>query len=341
MKTAIFALIMSSVFIHAEPAWKKLASIPNAEGFAGPFAGVSNDVLLVAGGANFPDKKPWEGGTKVWYDTIFALEKPDGEWKRVGKLPRPLGYGVSLTTRDGVLCIGGSDAREHHREVFILSYQDGKVNTKPLPNLPRPCANACGAMMGDKVYVAGGIEKPDATEAMNTLWCLDLKNIGEGWQQLAPIPGKGRMLSIMGVMGGLHLFSGTALLAGPDGKPQRDWLKEALHYSDGEWSRSLMNLPREAVAAPGPCPSVDGCLWIIGGDDGTQVNVPPSEHRGFPRDILGYDRKMGVWRNRGEVPFSLVTTVAVPWKNMIVIPGGEAKPGIRSTEVWALELPRD
>ena len=30
--------------------------------------------ILVAGGANFPDKKPWEGGKKVWYDTVFVLE---------------------------------------------------------------------------------------------------------------------------------------------------------------------------------------------------------------------------------------------------------------------------
>ena len=39
-------------------------------------AGVSGGALLVAGGANFPDKKPWQGGTKVWYDTVFVLDEP-------------------------------------------------------------------------------------------------------------------------------------------------------------------------------------------------------------------------------------------------------------------------
>ena len=31
---------------------------------------------MVAGGANFPDKRPWEGGAKVWHDSVFVLETP-------------------------------------------------------------------------------------------------------------------------------------------------------------------------------------------------------------------------------------------------------------------------
>src|SRR5476649_1741872 len=103
--------------------WKQLPNIPDNEGFAGAFAGVSHDVLLVAGGANFPDKKPWEGGTKVWYDTIFALDQPNGKWQVVGKLPRPLGYGISLSHRNHVVCVGGSDVERHYAEVFRLEWK--------------------------------------------------------------------------------------------------------------------------------------------------------------------------------------------------------------------------
>src|SRR5690349_15686014 len=77
--------------------WSKLPQIPDPEGFAAPFAGIHNGALIVAGGANFPDKKPWEGGTKVWYDPVFALEKPEAAWKRIGKLPRPLAYGMAVS----------------------------------------------------------------------------------------------------------------------------------------------------------------------------------------------------------------------------------------------------
>ena len=44
-------------------------------GLAGAFSGLSNDVLIIAGGANFPDNPPWEGGKKVWNDQIYVLSK--------------------------------------------------------------------------------------------------------------------------------------------------------------------------------------------------------------------------------------------------------------------------
>ena len=109
---------MAPALAQKSGAWKQLASLPDKEGFAGMYAGVSNDVLLAAGGANFPGKKPWEGGTKVWHDHVFALDRPDGTWKRVGQLPRPLAYGVSVSHGGGVVCVGGSDAEKYHADVL-------------------------------------------------------------------------------------------------------------------------------------------------------------------------------------------------------------------------------
>ena len=105
-----------------ELTWKPLPSLPDALGVAGPFAGVAGGHLLVAGGANFPAGMPWDGGTKVWRDTIWMLDAPNGEWRVAGKLPRPLGYGVSVTHRNSAVCVGGSDAERHHAEVFRLRW---------------------------------------------------------------------------------------------------------------------------------------------------------------------------------------------------------------------------
>src|SRR5580692_4015153 len=58
--------------------WQQLPPLPDREGFATPFDGTSNGALIVAGGANFPEKRPWEGGTKIWYDAIFVLTDPQG-----------------------------------------------------------------------------------------------------------------------------------------------------------------------------------------------------------------------------------------------------------------------
>src|SRR3954465_13712882 len=102
--------------------WSKLPAIPDREGFAGSFAGVSGDALIVAGGANFPDKKPWEAGKKVWHDAAYVLDRPDGRWKLAGRLPRPLAYGVCVTHGGGVVCAGGGDAERQDADVFRLTW---------------------------------------------------------------------------------------------------------------------------------------------------------------------------------------------------------------------------
>ena len=177
MRTLLFcAAIMAGSQADAWE-WKRLPSLPDARGFAGPFAGVSDGVLLVAGGANFPDKKPWDGGKKVWYDTVFALERPDGAWKVAGHLSRPLAYGVSVTHRNRTVCVGGSDAERHYAEAFRLEWKAGSVAVTPLPPLSRPVANACGALVGDTLYIAGGQDKPDS---WNGLWAIPSGEVRPG-----------------------------------------------------------------------------------------------------------------------------------------------------------------
>ncbi len=318
--------------------WNPLPPIPDREGFAGSFAGVSGGALVVAGGANFPDKRPWEGGTKVWYDSVFALEKPDGAWRLAGRLPHPLGYGVSVTTKDGLVCIGGSSAQGHRGDASLLRWRDGKLTTTPLPPLPRPCANMCGALLGSTIYIAGGIATPDATTALKTFWALDLGNTAAGWREQEPWPGRGRMLATAGACeGSFFLFSGAALGAGADGKPVREWLRDAYRYTPGQGWHRVADLPRVSVAAPSPAPVLNGRLFVIGGDDGAQASTPPTTHKGFPRDVVAYDPKTDVWKVSGQVPFSLVTTTAVEWNGRVVIPGGEARPGVRSSEVWTFQ----
>lgn len=316
--------------------WESLPSLPDAEGFAGAFAGVSHDVLLVAGGANFPDKMPWEGGVKVWYETVYALKAPSGAWEKVGNLPKPNGYGVSLSDDQGLICIGGGDAGQNFREVFRLSLEGGRLETTPLPSLPKPCALMSGAILGRKIYVLGGIEKPTDTTARSDFLMLDLDHLEKGWQELASSPGPPRILSVMSAIGeAVYVFSGAALTAGPDGKVVRQWLKDAWKYNVSEGWQRLADLPRVAVAAPSPAPMRDGRFLVLGGDDGGLVHFEPKvKHPGFSRDILAYDWRENSWITLAQLPFSLVTTPAVNWHGKILIPGGEARPGKRSPQVW-------
>src|SRR5215469_6761783 len=60
--------------------WRALPPLPEPLGLAGPFAGVSGDALIVAGGASFSQPLTRQAGRKRWSDTILVLEDPDGSW---------------------------------------------------------------------------------------------------------------------------------------------------------------------------------------------------------------------------------------------------------------------
>jgi N-acetylneuraminic acid mutarotase len=346
MRAVFIAAAVELMGMMSSPAtelsWQKLSPIPDAEGFAAPFAGVSGGVLIVAGGANIPGDKWADAFTKQWYDSVFVLEKPDGAWKSGFKLPRALGYGVSVTVDDGVICVGGSDVTRHYAEVFRLEWRGAELKTTALPALPRPCANACGALLGRTIYVAGGIETPTATTALKTFWALDLDEPKAGWRELEPWPGAERMLAVAGAQdGSFFIFSGAKLTAGSDGKPVREFLRDAYRYTPKQGWKRLADLPRAAVAAPSPAISFGASTLLVPtGDDGTKVTFQPiTEHPGFPRDVLAYDAHADRWSIAGEAPFSRATVPVVRWGERFVIPNGEVRPRLRTPEVWSLHLP--
>src|SRR4051794_28459653 len=86
--------------------WRALPPLPSGVGLAGSFAGVSADVLIVAGGTSLPQGPAGKGGAKRWHDRIVVLDDPDGGWRDAGRLPRPLADGLSVSTRKGVVCVG-------------------------------------------------------------------------------------------------------------------------------------------------------------------------------------------------------------------------------------------
>lgn len=325
-----------SILLANSIEFAKLPNLPDREGFAGAFSGVSVGQLIVAGGANFPDKKPWEGGTKVWYDTVFALANPDAQWKIVGKLPRPLGYGISVTTRQGVVCLGGSDAERHHAEVFLLSLRDGQLKTESLPGLPMPLANGAGVLVGETIFVFGGSDQPGEKSALNRLFALDLSAVAPQWKELAACPGKPRLMAVAAEVNGAFHIAGGAALEQTNGKVTRVYLRDAWRYAPGAGWKRLADLPKPSVAAATPAPVAGSRFYVVGGDDGSLVGFqPPEKHPGFPKPILSYDTRNDSWSVDGEAPAPRATLTTTYWQDRWVLPSGEARPGVRSPEVWS------
>ncbi len=318
-------------------AGRPLPAYPDPLGVAAPVAGVSGGALLVGGGANFPNGFPWEGGKKVWHDTVFALAPGATNWMPAGKLPRTLAYAVTLTTPEGVLVAGGSDAERHYADCFLMQWDGAKLAVEALPALPQPVANACGALIGRVVFVAGGEAAPGVTAALTNVWALHLDARAGGWMPTPGWPGPARSLAAAGVLNGsLVIAGGVELTAGPDGKPVRRYLSDAYAYDPkhATWRR-LADLPNPVAATPSPLTALaDTRLLILGGDDGSKYGFQPvQEHPGFPPRVLAYDVRADAWSVAGELPACRVTVPAVEWGGLTVIPSGEMRPGVRSSEV--------
>jgi len=220
----------------SELRWDELPALPpwgaqvRQPGVASPFVGVHAGALLVAGGANFPDKMPWAGGVKVWWDDIAVLAKRgDGTWAWVRegtfKLPRRLAYGVSVSTPEGVICAGGSDGDRCYADVFMLAW-DGVAQTvrlTALPPLPQPLALMAGALVGRTFYLAGGQHEMKGAVPAKVFWSLDLAARGRAgefkWKEEPSWPGAGRVLPVAAAQRtaageSFFLFSGRVQQAG-------------------------------------------------------------------------------------------------------------------------------
>lgn len=63
-----------------------------------------------------------------------------------------------------------------------------------------------------------------------------------------------------------------------------------------------------------------------------------NSHPGFTRDVLAYDTQRETWRTVSRSPvLPPVTTVAVNYRDAILIPSGEIKPGIRTTDIMRVK----
>ena len=321
--------------------WSQLPELPEALGLGGPFAGASDGCFLVAGGTSFPGALPWKGGKKAWHDAVYVLPAGGTQWHEAAKLPRPLGYGVSVSTSRGLACIGGSDASRHYADVCLLEVRQGILATRVLPPLPMTMVYGCGALLGDVLYVAGGLESPDAASALRKFWALDLRVSQPHWDELEPWPGSARMLPVAAVQqGAFFLFSGIALAVDSGGKVVRSYLRDAYRFSPRAGWNSIADVPKPVVAAPSPAAHFgQSKILVLGGDDGSTAGFQPLQsHPGFSKAMFIYDTHKNSWTHTNGAPVSCAAVPMVQWNQRFVIPSGELRPGVRSPQVWAVAL---
>ncbi|MET2986514.1 sodium:solute symporter family transporter [Aureibaculum conchae] len=332
-------------------------------GYAGMLGGLQNDVIIAAGGANFPEALPWKGGKKVWTKNIYVLD--DGKWQLSDtKLPIPLGYSASVSTEKGILSIGGNNESGNTDNVLLLSYdkESKKVNITEYPFLPQPLAFATAEIFEDYVYVIGGRNPKKST---NSFYRLDLKN-PKNWEKLDNFPGPARAVhtSIVQNTGDskkIFVLGGRNETAGKKSEAlssyisydlnKQTWQEEGDILIDGKPS-VLMGASTEALGSMH--------ILVYGGSDevlfdklenyGLQLASKPHDsiankiiternetlnnHPGFSKDILAYNTVTKQWfvdeTLESKIP---VTALAFSTKDGFTIVSGEVAPGMRTPKV--------
>jgi len=325
--------------------WQELTPIPDTLGLAGPFVGVHNDALIVAGGANFPTPV-WESD-KVWHDQIYVWTEAEQRWLKAATLQQPSAYGCSVSTPHGVVCLGGNDSHSTFSDCFLLQWDSQKqsIVSRELPPLPQPCAYGAATRIGDVIYVAGGQTMNSLDSATNNFWALDLSQMETAefrWRELPDIPGPGRAFNLTarqhnGFEDCIYVISGRT--ADPNSPGGVRFLQDVWAYvpSTRNWKR-CSDVPR-CVMAGTAIDSGQSHLFVFGGDDGRnffRADELKEDHPGFPREALAYHTITDRWSSAGPTPIAQVTTTAVRWQNRIVIPTGEVRPRVRTPQVWSV-----
>ncbi|MGI9543760.1 MAG: sodium:solute symporter family transporter, partial [Cyclobacteriaceae bacterium] len=335
--------------------WEALSDLPivgdqsEALGVAGPIAGVHNDVMIVAGGANF--SRPYWESEKQWHDDIWVLTS-EKQWIKGGKLDQPMAYSAVVSSSLGVVAMGGADHEKTYDDVLLLKWNaESKVIEKEqLPKLPKPCAYGSAALIGDVIYLAGGSEKLPLATAMVNFWSLDLSLYGTedfAWEVLPAWPGSERAFNITiaqhnGYTNCIYVISGRR----EQSKGNWEVLSDVYEFNpedhqsgaESPW-RQRANIPEARMAGTGIGVG-QSHLFILSGADGTlhkQADNLKDKHPGFPKSIFGYHTITNTWFKAAEMPANQVTTHAFRWNEDVIIASGEIKPRTRSPQIWKIE----
>ena len=347
--------------------WSLSATLPPlppqtiAWGFAGPVSGVHQEVLLVAGGANFPDGMPWEGGKKKYYAKGFVMKRTGKDSLSVYKtfaLPYALAYPACISTPIGIVCAGGENPDGVSAKVILLQWNNDSVIIKNLPDLPLPLSNAGITMHGNIIYLAGG---ENSNNTSSGFYSLDITDAAAQWNTLpsVPHPVSHAVVIAQSANGNPAVYVMGGRKKNSNGISDIYASAFAFDLKKNEW-KEIKSLPYNLCAGTGIAAGKNEIL-LFGGDKGEtfhatelliaaintatdtakkqelirQKNQLQASHPGFSKEVLVYNTTTDNWTNTAPLPFQApVTTTAIVWDNEVIIPNGEIRAGVRTPDIW-------
>ena len=321
------------------------------QGVSGAYSGNIDGQAIVAGGCNFPNTPAAEGGAKVFYNAVYALRGK--QWTKIGELPHALAYGVSITTQEGIVCLGGNDGKHSSDKVFLLKTKgisQKEVTTTSLPALPLPLDNFVGAATPDgTIYIAGGQSNGVASQQ-----AFSLKPGAKQWKELPLLPDATRIQATAVVQNGANgpLF----IVFGGYSNSSNQVATESLIYDikAGTWRKtSPIVADGKAIALVGAASISSGSMFVvcfggvnkerfeaaIQGKYGDDYLQHDAEWYKFRSSLLIYNTITNTWVTETSSPLLARAGMSViSMDNQWMIVNGESKPGVRAKEVTMVKM---
>ncbi len=342
--------------------------VPQGHGTAGAFIGAIDDkTVIIAGGSDFPEGRPWEGGKKSFLDKIWILKKVESGFQCTEiedtRLPWGLSGGCSAVCDRNMYCFGGYSEDGYSNKILRITLSLDKPLVEQAGFLPENFRASAAVLHKGLVYVHGTDSGKNALYCFNPLngqWrslsgCPD-RILSEGSAFISQHNGKESALFLIGGRGedtdGIHIAGNVWEYV-----PVYDkWTRRAEFTSDEEPIRLMYSSAISWGSAH---------IIIFGGDDGvgflerlnldkeisettdagqkailkTRLDSAFIHHEGFRNEIFAYHTITDTWTRLADSELGLpVVTSAVKLGNDILIPSGEIHPGVRGTDIISVGL---
>lgn len=348
----------------------KIAEIPTSivqSGIAGAFSGNISNIIILAGGSDFPDRKPWEGGEKKYYQDIYILTENNGKYScklSSTKLPVPLGNGCSASDGKAIFCFGGNNNNGSNKTVYAITSTGVNVKVDSICTLPVNFLPASATYHKGNIYIHGtrmGKNSFYKFSASTYKWseltaCPASNPIAEGAAMACQHNGKEDAIYLIGGRGS----TGNSIILSSsvwEYLPQHNtWNKKTDITIDGQTSPLMYSGAAQYGSAH---------IIVLGGDDGKEflhranlereikechkaetsdslkkelVNAFAS-HSGFSNKIFAYHTITNTWTELDSSQYKLpVAAGTVRLKDKIIILSGENRPGIRCKDIYEVTV---
>lgn len=313
-----------------------IPEMPGA-GVSAHYAAELGGKVIVAGGCNFPDKPPYEGGSKAFYDDILLLDSDS--WEKIGALPCASAYGAYASDGKALYIAGGADGNGAQDNFIAITLDGRKPEIKRLPSLPKGIQQGAASFDDGKIYVAGGFGPDGPNKDV-----LRYDTSQEVWDIVATVP-QNLVQPVMTVHGGVIYIWG-----GYDPEARKS-VTCGFRFKDGIWS-TIPGAPDGGTLVGSASVKKGHLLYITGGvnsgifdhaltlgpEETAVYQSQPVEYYRFREKVFRFDLKSETWSDAGTWHDSARAGASLIFKNgQLISMGGEIKACVRDPRSFSFK----